>query len=299
MSSLVLELQQEVLSKDFDVLTLLRKAHLIAKKLNLLEFDSWIMSELNGYDQSKEDIIPSYRKVSGTLLIKVNGVWTPMVFVSDSEMERDLCEDILPNSISEFVELIRCATDRTTFQIPFSGHKVRETIKHLENDTPPLPMCLNVSIHRLQDIVEKVKNCILEWTITLESKGILGEKMSFSKKDAELAQTIPQQVHNYYGNVVFGNVNNSQLVSGNDNTIIHNSDEMLSKITDIRNQLKKEVIDESDRNEMLELVDNIEDKINKNKKTAIIKSMFVGLKDFALNVGANVTASLITSVLQN
>ena len=39
MSSLVLDLQQEVLNKDCDILNALRKAHLIASKLQLKEFD--------------------------------------------------------------------------------------------------------------------------------------------------------------------------------------------------------------------------------------------------------------------
>ena len=49
MSGLVLDLQQELLQESCDVLNVLRKAHLIAAKLKLSEFDAWIMSELNGY----------------------------------------------------------------------------------------------------------------------------------------------------------------------------------------------------------------------------------------------------------
>ena len=57
MDSLVLDLQQDVLKPDCDILNALRKAHLIAAELKLTEFDSWIMSELNGYDD-KQDNIP-------------------------------------------------------------------------------------------------------------------------------------------------------------------------------------------------------------------------------------------------
>ena len=66
MSSLVLDLQQEVLKPDCDILNALRKAHLIAAKLKLAEFDSWIMCELNGYDDNQENV-PDYRKVTGQL----------------------------------------------------------------------------------------------------------------------------------------------------------------------------------------------------------------------------------------
>ena len=56
MSSVVIELQHELLSSDCDIVSALRKAHIIASKLNLAEFDSWILSELNGY---KCDTVPS------------------------------------------------------------------------------------------------------------------------------------------------------------------------------------------------------------------------------------------------
>lgn len=65
MSSLVLDLQQEVLNKDCDILNALRKAHLIASKLQLKEFDIWIQHELNGYENCSRDEIPNYRTVKG------------------------------------------------------------------------------------------------------------------------------------------------------------------------------------------------------------------------------------------
>ena len=65
MRSIVLDLQQEVISQDCDIVNALRKAHLIAVKLGLEEFDKWISCELNGYKEG--DIIPEYRKVKGIL----------------------------------------------------------------------------------------------------------------------------------------------------------------------------------------------------------------------------------------
>ena len=46
MSSIVLELQKDLLDKDCDILQALRKAHVIAVKLHLNEFDAWIQNEL-------------------------------------------------------------------------------------------------------------------------------------------------------------------------------------------------------------------------------------------------------------
>ena len=63
MSKIVIELQQEALKSDFDILNLLRKAYLVARKLKLNEFEKWIDSELNGYKNL--DKIPDYRLLRG------------------------------------------------------------------------------------------------------------------------------------------------------------------------------------------------------------------------------------------
>ena len=59
----------------------------------------------------------------------------------------------------------------------------------------------------------------MEWTLTLEKQGVRGNGMIFDKKETSAAKSIPQQVNNYYGTVVNGNVDKSQLTTGNENII--------------------------------------------------------------------------------
>jgi len=51
--SLVLELQQHALDKGTDVNELLKKAYVVAFKLNLRAFKSWCEAEMNGYINRK------------------------------------------------------------------------------------------------------------------------------------------------------------------------------------------------------------------------------------------------------
>jgi uncharacterized protein with von Willebrand factor type A (vWA) domain len=60
MSSLVLDLQKELMERKCDILQALRHAHVIAVKLELDEFDKWIQYELNGYPKNDE-AVPRYR----------------------------------------------------------------------------------------------------------------------------------------------------------------------------------------------------------------------------------------------
>ena len=89
MSSLILELQHEVMKPDCDILYALRKAHLIASKLRLAEFDAWIQNELNGYKMN-QDGIPEYRRINGRLK-----AWNPYhgwipVILDNTELEKML-----------------------------------------------------------------------------------------------------------------------------------------------------------------------------------------------------------------
>lgn len=64
MNSIVLELQRDALNPSISVLILLRKAYVVARKLNIRQFQEWIELELNGY---KGHPIPEYRVVRGQL----------------------------------------------------------------------------------------------------------------------------------------------------------------------------------------------------------------------------------------
>jgi len=61
--SLVEQLQAEALDRSVPTEDLLRKAKVVAAKLDLPDFLAWIEKELGGYDAG--DAVPSYRVVSG------------------------------------------------------------------------------------------------------------------------------------------------------------------------------------------------------------------------------------------
>ena len=103
MSSIVLDLQREVSSPNCDIVSVLRRSHLIASKLKLTKFDQWITYELNGYPN--QEVIPDYRKVKGELkAFNPYRGWIPVI-IQDAKTEQLLCENKIPNSISEIIDL--------------------------------------------------------------------------------------------------------------------------------------------------------------------------------------------------
>ena len=295
MSSIVLELQQEILSPSSDIMTLLRKAHIIAKKLQLSEFDKWILSELNGY--SDDDSIPDYRSITGSIKAwnPYNG-WIP-VLLDNNEFESTLCNKKLIEPISKIIELEK--KSEATFQIYYNA-ETNNTLNSQCNLPIQTRYALIASAHQLHAIIEQVKNTVLEWTIRLENEGILGENMQFNQSEKESAKRIPQTVNNYYGNtnVINGNIDNSAVIAGDDSSVTFTYKKAEEAVSDIENSLKAESISAEDQENAMEMIKEIKEKVSNQKKPSVIKAAFVGLKDFLLGVGASATVALIQAKMQ-
>lgn len=295
MSSIVLELQQEVLKSDCDILNALRKAHVIAVKLKLSEFDSWVMHELNGYSDCNQDDIPDYRKVHGSLKAwnPMRG-WIPVAF-QGSEMETLLCDRKLDISLSQILALYD--KPEGNFSMSFVADVAR-TIDKMCTAPFPTDYALSISNFHLKSIVDQVTTRVLEWTLKLEGEGILGENMQFSQEERTMAQNVPQQI-NYYGTVINGDVKQSQVVSGSHNTISFNYEQAGELLKKVKEAIKSEQLSREDRESAEELIEDAEAKIASKKKSGIIRAALTGLKDFLIGAGANVAGTLIVQYLQH
>ena len=292
MNSVVMELQRELLESNCDILGALRKAHIIAFKLNLVEFDKWVLHELNGYT-CDENEIPEYRSVMGELKAwNPYYGWIPVLF-KDGKMEQTICNRKLNKSISAIIEL-SSKSDSKSFQMNIPADAAR-TIDKMCTTPFPTNYIVSFSIHLLNEMIDKVKNCLLEWTLTLEKQGIKGDEMIFNQAETDAAKKIPQQINNYYGTVINGTVEKTQITSGDNNTITMSVDLSAKLVDEIRNSLKNEQLAPDDMNCVNELVNEVETKIAEKKNPIIIKSALAGLKEYLICLGANVTADIINA----
>ncbi len=164
----------------------------------------------------------------------------------------------------------------------------------------PTNFTYHVSRASVADVIEKVKNTLLEWTLKLEKEGIIGENMSFNEKEKEQAKSIPQTINNYYGNtnVVNGSAEHSQIISGNNNKITVSYEEFKKELDKIEESIHKDdKLSEENAETALELLSEIRDKIDSNKKPDIVKSALVGLKDFLITAGGGLTANLLADLI--
>jgi hypothetical protein len=123
MNSLVLELQGEALDPSSSVLNLLRKASLIAYKLDVQELLEWVNFELKGYTRYSQ--VPKYRFVDGNLLVHnpVRG-WIPVILY-DAESADTLLKRPAHQPISQLIDLV---------DLPKTGQLLLQFPKKLELD---------------------------------------------------------------------------------------------------------------------------------------------------------------------
>lgn len=296
MGSIVLELQAEVLNSECDILTALRKAHVIASKLDLKAFDEWIMHELNGYFDVEDTEIPEYRKVAGITKAwnPYRGCWIP-VFFEDRKYGDVFCRMDIRESISEIMEIHR--KYGTHLKVSYSGEQIAFLEKN-SNVPYQTNYHLQIDTHKLKMIVDSVTNRLLEWTMNLEKMGILGESMQFDQNEKDLAKNIPQTTNYYFGTVVNGDVKHAQLVSGDQNTITFNYNDAVNMIQAVKAALDEELPLGEARETADELLAEVEMKLSNQEKPGIIKAAIVGLQSFLISTGANVAGDLVTQFLQ-
>lgn len=124
------------------------------------------------------------------------------------------------------------------------------------------------------DIIEKVKTAVLDWTIKLESEGILGENTTFSEQEKQVAATIPQTINNYYGNtnIVSSPTENMQIVSGNNNEVSFSYEFAKKAVEEIEYSISTKDISDIDKEYALNIINNIKNQIdNKNKPSSILQ----------------------------
>lgn len=255
----------------------------------------WIQSELNGYKTNNQDDVPDYRQIHGQVK-----AWNPYhgwipVILKDAEIEKVLCNRKIGESIGEIQELYNKSEGNIilTFTADIANRLNSMCDAPFETN-----YSLHVSKHCLRSIIDKVTNGLMEWTLELERNGILGENMTFNEKETASAKEMPKQINNYYGTVVNGSVSSSQIVSGNNNSITYDSSLVQEAVQEIQDSLNNESISQEDKDTALEILEDISLKLEQNKKPGIIKSALLGLKDYIIAVGADVTAALIMAKVQ-
>lgn len=198
MASLILELQADCLDSKATVSFLLRKALVVSKKLGVPDIEAWIEQELNGYSHE----VPPYRRVKGQVKARNPYMgWIPVTFTDDEEAEI-LSHQNLGQPISELEDLVK-GDESQTLNIYYSDFIQNALNKANGTD---FRCALQVSSAKVKSALDAVRTRVLEWALSLEKQGILGEGMTFSKEEKAAAAAVSYVTNNH-----IGEMHNSQL----------------------------------------------------------------------------------------
>lgn len=124
-------------------------------------------------------------------------------FMPPPEMVELLSDFFIRQSIPELIKLAESTTGIYSHFPP----EVEQILMSMVREASGVAMrpALRFSVVQVQGVIEVVRSRILDWALDLESKGVLGEGMTFTQKEKEAVQE--QRYH-------FGNVSRSQIQIG-------------------------------------------------------------------------------------
>ncbi|MFA6251545.1 MAG: hypothetical protein WC603_02890 [Candidatus Paceibacterota bacterium] len=288
MSSIIQDLQIEATDQSNSCSDLLRKAKIVAVKLDLEEFAEWIEKELNGYKGFSNKDLPDYRIVSGEPKAwnPYHG-WQPILF-GDTEAGDIMAKRGVMQPIGELDDLAK--TDSSTFMIDYNTSAKKQIMEAIGFETDIKFMIGRTAV---TGILDGVRNLILDWALRLEKAGVAGEGISFSKEDKERAKITGDiynvgHIENFAGTL--GNV--SDDVTLNVHQINTKSIEEIKKLTDQINKYTPDIdLPIERKSEVNDIVTELKNELSKKSpEQSNIKLALRSLKTIFEAVAGNVIA---------
>ena len=186
MASLVMELQRAALDEKSSVSSLLRKALVVATKLQVSDFESWARSELEGYQDGSAPI-PEYRKLHGA-----PKVWNPYHGYQDLQCETaKLAQIISSMPLGASVDALEegRGKDGGTWMFTYPP-ELEHSLMNGMRGGPKLKPSLHLSESAIRSVLGRVRTIVLQWSLTLERQGVLGEGMTFTQEERAQAAAV-------------------------------------------------------------------------------------------------------------
>ncbi|GAX37674.1 AbiTii domain-containing protein [Nodularia sp. NIES-3585] len=265
MGSLVLELQQDALDTTVTLLNLLRKALVVAKKLNIQELEYWIKNELDGYSCPLSEL-PEYRFMYGELkaLNPYYHRWIPIQL--DPETHAMISKQPVHQPISQLESLLNQGNPKLLTMPPVLDDWLRSY------DHIPYEMAIHIDPSQGYKVLEAVRDVVLNWALKLEEDGILGKGMTFSQKEKEIASN-----HNY-NNIIYLKVEQSQMQTSSSesqsNSDTYNNDFGKANIANFANKVQdnaRQVASNFSQTNINQNIDEITKLISSLREIAIAK----------------------------
>lgn len=238
MTGILEQLADDAAHGQVPVTQLLRRAKLISKRRGGT-FEPWIEHELTGYPNELE--IPRYRVLPGV----PQGHWA-----MHGWRNLRLGNEERMNAAYSIIFFNQSITEAESHATDNDGEGVRLSLPEflelaVTNHNPGLDKaCVFVGRGKFKDLVDAVRNRVMEWALELE-----GEDVAETKRESEAPEAASTTIYNFYDNA---RMNHQSNESGS-NVIVEGS-----VFGDLRTRISQGVENYEQRTAMLQAVDEME-----------------------------------------
>ena len=185
-TSLIEELQLNASDGIFTVSNLLRKALVVAAKLDVTEIPEWINRELSGYRHG--DTLPSYRTVHGAIKAKTLRGWITVMFPTN-DLDESVSKKYVRKSIAEIEYLSK---QNGSLAVEFAPEQQQFLQSLFRRETEFI--CF-LDKKCMDGILDETRNQVLRWAIALDKAGIRGNGLSFTDPEKKKAHSMTFNVN--------------------------------------------------------------------------------------------------------
>ena len=224
-TSLIDELQLDASNSAVSVSTLLRKALMVAAKLELSDIPEWINKELSGYSVDKS--LPPYRIVHGEVKARTLRGWVPVQFPTN-DMQGNISKKLICSFVAE-IEALSKKDGKLAMGFPPEAQQLLQQWTHFDAEF----VCFFPQA-RLNGILDEIRNQVLRWAIALDKAGVRGDGLSFTGPEKEKAHSMTFHVdtENFTIGVAGGTGGQANVASGDHAHLnIHSIDNSINPIT--------------------------------------------------------------------
>lgn len=241
-NSAIIQLQQEALDDTCSVEKLVRLAYTIAMKLDMAEMTEWCNNELGGYQHK----MPVYRFIQGELIAQFSdGRRIPLQIKGNEQIKKYSSIHLMTLSISEIIHINNTQDDFIFFPVE----------EYTEDFISPPTYRLQRAIHKSQfgKILSEIRKYILDWAISLEKVGILGENLIFTKEEKMMSANVTYNIQSV-----------ENMANHNQHSTIQQLSSRVQKgdFYSLESALKSHGISAKDIQELKEILDNVQQPVN-------------------------------------
>ena len=178
--SIILRGQAEAQDRNVPLASILSRARIAARRLALPGVPAWLDKEVDGYEP--DDELPAYRHVPGShqFFNPVHGCWRPVIHEGGAPL-LPLCQ-----SVYDLEELLHNSP------AGFLSCPARPVHLNSYGSTLTFPSQFRIENIDVLRALAQVRRLILDWTIALESAGVLGDGTAFTATERTEAYLVTQ-----------------------------------------------------------------------------------------------------------